>query len=102
VFVPAGFVLHDHLSLREPVLFPRSDVVSFGPALADTNARDLSAGASGLALQVDCAVPVQVAPAEPGDEAAELVGISQFLVMPSRPGHVLLEAERRGLRVTRS
>jgi hypothetical protein len=100
VFVPAGFVLHDHLALREPVLFPRGDVVAIGPAPADTQATDLTAGAAGLALQVDFAVPVSVAPTGDADEV-EMVGITQFLVMPSRPGHLLAEAEQRRLRVTR-
>jgi hypothetical protein len=101
VFVPAGFVLHDHLALREPVLFGRNDVVALGPAPADTRAHDLTARAAGLALQVDFAVPVEVAPSAPGEVVTELVGITQFLFMPSRPGHVLVEAERRQLRVTR-
>jgi hypothetical protein len=101
VFVPAGFVLHDHLALREPVLFGRNDVVGLGPAPAGTGAHDLTAGAAGLALQVDFALPVEVAPSSPGDEVTELVGITQFLFMPTRPGHVLLEAERRRLRISR-
>lgn len=101
VFVPAGFVLHDHLALREPVLFPRSDVVALRPAPADTRAHDLTAKASGLALQVDFAVPVEVAPSAPGKDTTELVGITQFLFMPTRPGHVLAEAEQRRIRVER-
>ena len=104
VFVPAGFVLHDHLALREPVLFPRGDVVALGPAPADTAARDLTARAAGLALQVDFATPVEVVPTTPieGTDTVEMVGISQFLFMPSRPGQVLLEAERRKIRVRRA
>ena len=101
VFVPAGFVLHDHLALLEPVLFGRTDIVALGPALADTRARDLTAGAAGLALQVDFALPVSVTPTEPGDEAVEMVAITQCLFTPSRPGHVLAEAERRKIRVDR-
>ena len=100
VFVPAGFVLHDHLALSEPVLFPRTDIVKLGPAPADTRATDFTAGASGLAIQVDFAVPVSVTPAAGTDEV-EMVGITQFLVMPSRPGHLLAEAERRRIRVAR-
>jgi hypothetical protein len=101
VFVPAGFVLHDHLALREPVLFTRNDLVALGPAPADTRAHDLTARAAGLALQVDFAVPVEVVPTTPGEQITELVGITQFLFMPSRPGEVLREAERRRLRVAR-
>lgn len=101
VFVPAGFVLHDHLALSEPVLFPRRDVVALGPAPAATSAHDLTVRASGLALQVDFAVPVQVAPIDPTTDTTELVGITQFIFMPSRPGQVLAEAERRAIRVRR-
>lgn len=103
VFVPAGFVLHDHLALREPVLFAKTDLVALGPAPADTQARDLTARASGLALQVDFAIPVEVVPAAPAgdDGVVEMVGISQLLFTPSRPGEVLAEAERRKLRVRR-
>jgi hypothetical protein len=100
VFVPAGFVLHDHLAVREPVLFPRNDVVLLGPAAAATTARDLTAGAAGLALQVDFAVPVTVTPSSRA-EAVEAVGITQFIFTPSRPGELLAEAERRRIRVAR-
>lgn len=104
VFVPAGFVLHDHLALREPVLFAKGDLVALGPAPADTQARDLTARAAGLALQVDFAIPVEVVPAvaTDGDGVVEMVGISQFVFTPSRPGEVLAEAERRKLRVRRA
>ncbi len=100
VFVPAGFVLHDHLALREPVLFPRVDVIALGPAAADTRAHDLTAGAAGLALQVDFATPFNVA-LTTREEAVDLTPLTQFLFSPSRPGEVLAEAERRRLRVTR-
>jgi len=46
VFVPAGVVLHDALALAEPVLFARANVVSFGPAPADTDALVSSANPS--------------------------------------------------------
>ncbi len=102
VFVPAGFVLHDHLALREPVLFARGDIVSLGPALQGTAARDLTAGAAGLALQVDFAVPVEMVPSSANNDAVELVGITQFLFMASRPGHVLAAAEARRLPVEKA
>ena len=31
VFVPAGLVIHDHMSLTDPVLFKRTAIVGFGP-----------------------------------------------------------------------
>lgn len=101
VFVPAGFVLHDHLALREPVLFARGDIVSLGAALQGTDARDLTVGAAGLALQVDLAVPVEMVPSSADDEAVELVGITKFLFMASRPGHVLAAAESRRISIRR-
>jgi len=61
VFVPAGVVVHDHLSLGDPVLFKRSAVQSFGPALVDSDALDLSQGALGLALELRVRKPVELA-----------------------------------------
>lgn len=101
VFVPAGFVLHDHLSLNEPVLFTRADIVSLGPAPADSEARDLTAGAYGLALQIDFAVPVTVSPPGSESDLIEAVGITQFLFTPSQPGVVLAEAASRDIATTR-
>lgn len=57
VFVPAGMVLSDPLVLTDRVLFPRRNVEALGPALAETDATDLSQGTLGLALQMDLSVP---------------------------------------------
>ena len=57
VFVPAGMVLSDPLSLTDRVLFPRRNVAAIGPAFADTDATDLSVGTRGLATQVDLTEP---------------------------------------------
>ena len=44
VFVPAGLVVHDHLTLAQPVLLTRSEIASVGPAPADAaDAADLTA-----------------------------------------------------------
>jgi hypothetical protein len=94
VFVPAGLVLHDAQVLAEPVLFRRQIIDQLGPALADTDAIDLTAAALGLALQVDLGTPAEVRrPRQKGEE------LQSFLITPSLPGAVLEEAERRRIRV---
>jgi hypothetical protein len=95
VFVPAGFVVHDPLTLAEPVLCTRHSVARVAPALAGTEALDLTAGASGLAVQVDLSAPAPAARRSP----AETVELTSFLVAPTRPGAVLREARRRRLPV---
>ncbi len=97
VFVPNGVVVHDPLALAEPVLLARATVRGIGPAPADTRALDLTAGASGLALEVRLAEPVAVVPVAPGRHTAEVVRTDALLVTPSRPGRVLDEARRRRL-----
>ncbi len=87
VFVPAGLVVHDRLALPEPVLFRRPTVRRLGPALAGTDALDLTRGAGGLALELALVEPVEV----DRDTTAD-----RFLVTPLRPGAVLAEARRRG------
>ena len=53
VFVPAGITLVDDMALAEPTLMRSGDIVAVGPAPADTDALDLSAGATGLIVQMD-------------------------------------------------
>ena len=100
VFVPAGFVLHDLMVLQEPILVPRRQLRRVGPALADTQATDYTAGALGLALQVDLAEPFSVTPVlDPAGgrrkATREAVEVQSLLFAPSRPGAVLAEAARR-------
>jgi hypothetical protein len=99
VFVPAGFVLHDHLALAEPMLFPRSVVASVGIAPADTRATDYTLGALGVAIEVGLAQPVDVVPAR-RDRTLDAVEIVALLFSPSRPGAVLREARRRRMPTT--
>src|SRR5207244_1726483 len=62
VFVPAGIVLHDPLTLADPVLFQRPVIDGLGPAPAEPAGRrlDLTAGATGLALAVRLREPTGV------------------------------------------
>ena len=99
VFVPAGLVVHDHLSVGDPVLFKRTAVAAFGPALADTTAADLTAGATGLALEILVTEPVEIGyRPQPGAQPTvrEITGVA---IAPSRPGLVLDEAKRRNITV---
>lgn len=95
VFVPAGLVLHDPMTLADPVLFPRAAIASFGPATEDTTATDLTQRAFGLALELRVHEPAQVALVHPGRRQTDGVTISAALVTPTRPGEVLAEAARR-------
>jgi hypothetical protein len=95
VFVPAGMVIHDPLALVDPVLLRRGSVRSFGPAPADTDAVDLTAGAAGLALEARLDDPVSLLPVTARRTLSELKDVRAVLVTPSRPGRVLAEARRR-------
>jgi hypothetical protein len=91
VFVPAGLVIHDPMSLGDPVLFPRPVVESLGPAPAGSDSLDLTRGAAGLALELRLLqkvpmVLVRGRSEEPGASA-------RLLVTPSRPGLVLSYAD---------
>jgi hypothetical protein len=96
VFVPAGFVVHDHVALVDTALFLRASVAGFRLAPADTGAADLTARALGTAVEFQLREPgtvVLVDPSRPGGRALHLTA---GLVSPSRPGRVLAEAARRG------
>jgi hypothetical protein len=98
VFVPAGFVLHDHLSIAEPALFARTALVGLRLAPAGTTATDLTAGALGPALEAELARPVTITPAR-RDGVRGPVEVVEILFAPSRPGAVLAEARRRRIPV---
>lgn len=98
VLVPAGFVLHDHLSLAEPTLLQRSGLAQLGAAPADTKADDFTQRARGLALEVRCRKSHKVLSV--GSRlGAEVQSIDAFLCAPARPHVVLAEAARRRLPV---
>jgi hypothetical protein len=91
VFVPAGVVLHDPLTMSDPTLFPRPVVSGLGPALASEAERpsvlDVTGGAPGLVLEVGLVRGVRI-----GDLVVERARFT-----PVRPGAVLAEAARRRL-----
>ena len=90
MLVPAGLVLHDPHALVEPVLFPRRSIRRLGPApgRAGATALDLTLGALGLALELDLAEPVDLAPRR-ADKAREVEPVERMLFTPTRPGALL-------------
>lgn len=99
VFVPAGFVLHDLMQLRDPVLIPRTSVSSLGPSPIEEqdDLLDLSAGSLGLALEVETRHPIGFDHRQGGDIAT--VDTANIRFTPTLPGGVLTEARIRGLRI---
>ena len=97
VFVPAGITLVDDLALAEPALMRAADVAAVGPAPADTSALDLSAGATGLILQIDLNSATGFLPAAPRGGVTEEVRTTSVLLAPSRPGALIRRARERGL-----
>jgi len=95
VFVPGGVVVHDPLTLAEPILLPRATVRSFGPAPAGTDATDLTSGAWGLAVEARLVAPISLGRRVPRQAAVELDDVTAVLVTPSRPGRAVAEARRR-------
>ena len=102
VFVPAGITLVDDMALVDPVLLRAEHVVRLGPAPADTTAVDLSAGATGLILQVDVSVPVSVVPTVGRGRVTEAIEVSSLLFAPSRPGALIAHAATRRIGVAAS
>ena len=95
VFVPAGMVLHDPLSLTDPVLFRRQVIESLRPAPADSDSLDLTQRAPGLALELLLREESVLMLAEPRNRLGKSVTVDRLLFTPTRPGAVLLEAAGR-------
>jgi hypothetical protein len=99
VFVPAGLVVHDPLTLLDPVLLHRRLVRTIAPAPPGHPGLDLTAGAAGLHLVVDLAEAVPVTLQRPGKRLGEPATATAVRIAPTRPGAVLDEAARRRLPV---
>jgi len=98
VFVPAGVVLHDPLTLADPVLFPRQTVEVLRPAPADTDSLDLTQRAPGLALELLLLDKAELTLVKPGVRAGETGRTTRLLFTPTRPGAVLEQARRWRIR----
>jgi hypothetical protein len=98
VFVRNGFVLHDPLTLADPVLFPKQEVRSLGPAPADaeSDATDLTGRALGLVLEIRLADAIKIGVIEGRGRSAN-VDTDRLLFTPARPGALLSEARERGI-----
>lgn len=94
VFVPAGVVLHDPMSLTDPVLFERKLIETMRAAPATTDSLDLTMGALGLALELVLTEKVPMVRAS-GRKDALSGSSARLLFTPTRPGKVLAEAEQR-------
>lgn len=101
VFVPAGLVLHDPLTLLDPVLFPRRSLVFIGPARRERAADlvDLTMGAPGLALEVVLSEAARLVLLRPGRREGESRRAAAVVFTPTRPGAVMEEARARRLPV---
>jgi hypothetical protein len=95
VFVPAGLVLHDPMSLTDPVLYRRQVIDVLRPAPADSDALDLTQAAFGLALELVLKEEVPMVLTTPGRRAGEAGSFDRLLITPNRPGAVLAEARSR-------
>jgi hypothetical protein len=99
VFVPAGLVLHDSMTIADPVLFQRSVIETVRPAPADTDSLDLTQRAAGLALELILREKVPMVLVRPGNRAVESGASARLLFTPTRPGAVLREAKSRRIGV---
>lgn len=99
VFVPAGFVIHDHLLAVESILMRRTIVTTLGPATEEAlaGAVDLTGGASGLSLQVVLQEPVQFGRRQRGQITN--TDATSIVFTPTMPGAVLSEARVRAIRI---
>ena len=101
VFVPAGFVIHDHVLLVESILLRRAIVAALGPARvgddATEGAADVSGGARGLALEV--AARERVAFGRRVKRTVVNTEADRVVFTPSLPGAVLTEARIRAIRI---
>lgn len=102
VFVPAGFVIRDPMTLVDAILFRRNEVEALGPALAEGGGTsgertDLSGGARGLALEVAVREPTPITLRV--HREAQHLEVTNVVFTPTLPGAMLREARIRGLRI---
>ncbi|HUQ63732.1 MAG TPA: hypothetical protein VM121_08260 [Acidimicrobiales bacterium] len=101
VFVPAGVVVHDPVSLRDPVLFGRRALAGIGPAGGKRDGvADLTQRAAGLAVQLQLREPLKLTLMKPGRRLGIDIEAETVMFTPTRPGAVLEEARTRRLPVT--
>lgn len=113
VLVPAGIVVHDPMALVDTLLVQTGDLDHLGPAPVDSDATDLTLGASGLAVELALRDAAEVLPlahqrgrplatngAAVTDTAiGRTLRVHKVLVTPTRPGALLRAARARSLPV---
>lgn len=96
VVVPAGLVLHDHVTLAETSMFPRGSIRSIDLTRRDSEVADLSGRSRGLGLRIELVdfdtVVLAPTPDQPGGSALHL---KSWWVRPSRPGQLISAWSRR-------
>lgn len=95
VFVPAGLVLHDPMTLADPVLFPKAQIAGIDAADAATSALDLTQRSPGLAVELALKEAAALVLTKPGERVGPTVDADRVLFTPTRPGAVLREARER-------
>ncbi len=95
VFVPAGLVVHDPMSLADPVLFPKQMVSAVTVAEHGSTALDLTQRAAGLTLELALKEPAPLVLAKVGRGIGPTVDADRVLFTPTRPGRVLAELRTR-------
>jgi len=105
VVVPAGLVVHDPLTMPEPQLFLRPMICGVGPAPVDPSGdeamvtEDLTAGATGLALQLVVSEPVDLL-IRSGRAGNRTRSVHRVIFTPTRPLTVLDAARQRRIPAT--
>lgn len=113
VLVPAGVVVHDPMALVDTLLVQTHDLDHLGPAPVDSDASDLTLGASGLAVELALRDAADVLPLahqrgrlRSNDDTAttdtvlgRTLRVHKVLVTPTRPGALLRAARTRSLPV---
>jgi hypothetical protein len=110
VLVPNGLVIHDPMTMGEPVLFLRALIrdLTAGPAPGavaapepgPTELLDLRAGASAGSVTLDLREPVRIVRRGRGPGGGRIVETSCLLFAPSRPAVLLATAAARRLPVS--
>ena len=95
VFVPAGLVVHDPMSLVDPVLFPKLRIADLAVAPSSTTALDLTQRSPGLALELSLREAASLVLTKPGERIGPTVEADRILFTPTRPGAVLAEFRAR-------
>lgn len=106
VAVPGGLVVHDPLTLSDPVLLPHDRLRRLAPLPRDgdgpeppTGAVDLRLGVSGGSLVAELHEPASLPVVGRNRRIAELVETRHVVVAVSRPGAALEAARRRRVAV---